>query len=225
MQKKFLGLLLLLVLFSCSWSASPGEGALPAGVQSFAPTGRVSENVSFRIVFKDVMVSAGDVDKTVGPEDFPFTVTPAIQAEGKWQNPRTFRARLLAPLDAGTSYVAAIREGLKTLKGGKIGTGEFRFQTDSLSVNGVRAVRERGGRAALLLEFNMPVDPVRLKGFLSVLNENEEKLSFSLAGALPSKTIRAQLSIPDASKALKLTVKLAFGLTAGGGDLGLAEDY
>lgn len=225
MQKKILGLLLLLVLFSCSWSASPGEGALPAGVQSFAPTGRVSENVSFRIVFKDVMVSAGDVDKTVGPEDFPFTVTPAIQAEGKWQNPRTFRARLLAPLDAGTSYVAAIREGLKTLKGGKIGTGEFRFQTDSLSVNGVRAVRERGGRAALLLEFNMPVDPVRLKGFLSVLNENEEKLSFSLAGALPSKTIRAQLSIPDASKALKLTVKLASGLTAGGGDLGLAEDY
>ena len=87
-QKRFLGLLFLLALFS--WIAYPGEGALPAGIQSFAPTGRVSENVSFRIVFKDVMVSAGDVDKTVGPEDFPFTVTPAIQAEGKWQNPRTF---------------------------------------------------------------------------------------------------------------------------------------
>ena len=214
----------LFFLALLSWGASPGEGALPSGVQSFAPTGRVSENVSFRIVFKDPMVAAKDVNKAVGPEDFPFTVSPAIQAEGKWQNPRTFRANLLAPLKAGTAYVAAIREDLKNLKGGKIGSGEFRFQTDSLSVSGSRLVRE-GGRATLILEFNMPVDPSRLKGFLKVLDEKGNKIDHFLAGALPSKTVRVQLSVPQSPSPQKLSIKLAAGLTAGDGALGLAEDY
>ena len=102
------------------------------------------------------MVSQKDVNKTVGQESFPFIVSPAIQAEGKWQDSRTFRASLLAPLDMGTAYVAVVREGLQSLKGKKIGSGTFRFQTDSLSVNGVRTVRERNGRAALVFDFNTP---------------------------------------------------------------------
>ena len=83
MQMKRLGLVLFLFLALFSWNARPGEGALPEGIQSFAPTGRVSENVSFRIVFKEPMVSQKDVNKTVGPEGFPFTVSPAIYSDRK----------------------------------------------------------------------------------------------------------------------------------------------
>ena len=50
MQMKRLGLVLFLFLALFSWNARPGEDALPEGIQSFAPTGRVSKNVSFRIV-------------------------------------------------------------------------------------------------------------------------------------------------------------------------------
>ena len=226
---KRLGLVLFLFLALFSWNARPGEGALPEGIQSFAPTGRVSENVSFRIVFKEPMVSQKDVNKTVGPEGFPFTVSPAIQAEGKWQDSRTFRASLLAPLDMGTAYVAAVREGLQSLKGKKIGSGTFRFQTDSLSVNGVRTVRERNGRAALVFDFNTPVDPSRLKGFLSVRDEKGNAVSYSLSGSFPSKTLRAMLSIfkgsTETPSARELSVKIAAGLTSGSGPLGLEEDY
>lgn len=222
---KRIGLLFLLAIFS--WGAYPGEGALPAGIQSFAPTGRVSENISFRIVFKDPMVSNKDVGKVLGPEDFPFTVTPSIQAEGKWQNPRTFRANLLAPLNAGTAYVATIREGLKNLKGREIGAGQFRFNTDPLSVKSVRTVREHTGRAVLILDFNTPVDPYRLRGFLSIRDEKGKALSYSPLGAHPSKTVRVSFSLShgSATASRELSVKLAAGLTAGRGSLGLEKDY
>ncbi len=44
--------------------AAPGRAALPAGVQSFAPTGRVSDNVSFRLVFKNAVAAKKDVGRS-----------------------------------------------------------------------------------------------------------------------------------------------------------------
>ena len=222
MRLKQVCLVLFLVLFS--WGAGPGECALPKGVQSFAPTGRVADNVSFRIVFKEPMVSKSEVGKAMAPKDFPFKVLPAIQAEGKWQNPRTFTVRLLAPLKKGTAYSAELREDLKNLKGNAIGSGTFRFQTDSLVPEGVQGAMGPNGQAALILDFNMPVAPKRLRGFLSVLDESGKELSYFFGGEHPSRTIRASVNLRDTSKAQKLFVKLSKGLTPQEGDLGLEED-
>ena len=111
--------LLLALVALCVGLAAPGFGApkqpstrdtgkTPAGVQSFAPTGRVADNVSFRVVFRNPMVDKKATGKAVDVEDFPFSVTPSIQAEGKWTNDRTFTAKLLAPLRMATAYTATL---------------------------------------------------------------------------------------------------------------------
>ena len=199
----------------------PAWAALPDGVQSFAPTGRVADNVSFRLVFKNAVVAKDDVGKPVGMDGFPFTVSPPVQAEGKWTNERTFTATLLAPLKMGTEHVATLKEGLKDRRGGKIGSGTFRFHTDGLTVEGASASMERDGRARLSLSFNMKVDPARLRGFLSVLDQKGDKLDASIAGGLPSRSIQLLVPVRDATARQDLTVQLAAGLTGVEGDRGL----
>ena len=51
--------LLLSVCVPAAFSAS--RSSLPAGVQSFAPTGTVPENVSFRIVFRNPVIKPKEV--------------------------------------------------------------------------------------------------------------------------------------------------------------------
>ena len=204
--------------------AAPGRAALPAGVQSFAPTGRVSDNVSFRLVFKNAVAAKKDVGRAMGVEEFPFEVTPAIQAEGKWQNETTFTARLLAPLRMGTSYTARLREGLTDRKGKQIPAGSFSFQTDALTPTAVKAVMGRDG-ARLTLAFNMPVAPAVLQGFLQIVNEKGEKLHFSLQGAAPNRSVQVLVPLGQSLSRQTLTVRIAAGLTSGEGNLGLAQDF
>ena len=107
-MKKLARLLFFSLLFSALVFAFPTEGA-PArtsgsGVASFTPTGKVANNVAFKVTFTDPMVSQKEVGKSLPVEEFPFVVTPAVQAEGKWLDQRTFSATLLAPLDMATVY-------------------------------------------------------------------------------------------------------------------------
>ncbi len=86
-HKIFLTLLILLMSVNLAYSA-PARSNLPAGVQSFAPTGTVPENVSFRIVFRNPVVNRNQAGKLITPENnlFPFEVNPPLQLEGRWQN-------------------------------------------------------------------------------------------------------------------------------------------
>ena len=114
---KFLVLaMILLVGTSGAYAASN----MPAGVQSFAPTGTVPENVSFRAVFRNPVVTKAQTGKTITPENqlFPFEVNPPLQLEGRWQNERTFTAKLLSPLRSATTYTATLRDNLKDRRGG-----------------------------------------------------------------------------------------------------------
>ena len=199
-------ILLLATAALCVGLAAPGYGApkqpstrdvgkSPAGVQSFAPTGKVADDVFFKVVFRNPMVDKKATGKAVDVEDFPFTVTPGIQAEGKWTNDRTFTAKLLAPLKMATAYTATLNEGLKDRRGSPVGQGTFRFQTDSPEPTDIKATMDRNGRALFTLTFNMKVDPNRLKGFLRVLNEQGKALDYSSNGALPSRAIRVSVPV------------------------------
>ena len=217
--------ILLLVMALCL-ASSCAYAAIP-GVQSFAPTGTVADNVSFRIVFRSPVVNRQQVNTVITPDNslFPFEVNPPLQLEGRWQNERTFTAQLLAPLRAATTYTATLREGMRDRRGGKIGPGSFRFQTEGLSPTDIKASMGRDGNAYFSLGFNMRIDPARLKGFMRILNAQGKELSYSINGALPSRTIRVAVPVEQTSSRQRFTVTIAAGLKAGDGDMGITEDF
>lgn len=206
---------------NCAWAAN-----LPQGVQSFSPTGTVPDNVSFRTVFRNPVVNRAQTGKVITPDNqlFPFTINPPLQLEGRWQNERTFTAKLLSPLKAATSYSATLRDGLKDRRGGKIGPGTFHFQTEGLAPADIQASMGRDGNAFFTLNFNMRVDPARLKGFMSIVNAQGKEVPYSINGALPSRTIRASISVPNSASRQRFTVKIAAGLKSGEGELGIEND-
>ena len=216
-------ILALLVCVSGAYAASN----MPAGVQSFAPLGTVPENVSFRVVFRNPVVTRQQTGRTFTPDHqlFPFEVNPPLQLEGRWQNERTFTAKLLSPLQSATTYTAALRDGLKDRRGGKIGPGTFRFQTEGLSPTDIKASMGRDGNAYFTLGFNMRVDPARLKGYMRILNAQGKELPYSINGALPSRTIRARVPVEKTPSRQRFTVRISAGLKSGEGDLGIENDY
>ena len=226
-QRFFLALLLFAILTLLPINACAAQkNPIPKGIQSLAPRGTVTDNVSFRIVFKNPIVQKSSVGKSFGTSDnlFPFTVQPQIQAEGKWINERTFTAHLLAPLKNATSYTATFRNNLKDRRGSKI-SGSFEFQTESLSPGDIKASMGRDGRAYFDMNFNMRVDPARLKGFLSVLNPKGLEVPYKINGALPGKNIR--ISVPNERSPQRqiFTIKIASGMKSSEGDLGITDDY
>ena len=221
----FLTLLILLMSVNLAYSA-PARSGLPAGVQSFAPTGTVPENVSFRIVFRNPVVNRNQAGKLITPENnlFPFEVNPPLQLEGRWQNERTFTARLLAPLKGATTYTATLRDNLRDRRGNNIGPGSFRFQTEGLSPTDIQASMGKDGNAYFTLNFNMRIDPARLKGFMRIKNSAGRELAYNINGALPSRTIRVAVPVEKTSSRQKFTVTIAAGLKSGEGDMGIDRD-
>ena len=219
-------MILALLLIPCPAMSAPSRQSLPAGVRTFTPTGTVPDNVSFRVVFTGSVVSRTQTGKSITPENplFPFEVNPPLQLEGRWQNDKTFTARLLSPLRNATTYTATLRDGLKDRNGKSIGPGEFRFQTEGLSPSDIRASMGRDGNAYFTLNFNMRVDPARLKGYMRILNPEGREMPYSINGALPSRTIRASVPVQKTSSRQRYTVKISAGLKSGEGDLGINRD-
>lgn len=226
MKFKKLLLLLLLTFASCIARAEAAPAKTPpGGVASFVPTGKVANNVAFKVVFTEAVTSKDAVGKILSIQEFPFTVTPAIQAEGKWLDGRTFSASLLAPLDMGTVYTATVRDDLVNLKGKNIGVGgKYRFQTDALSLVSVRAAGVRNGEVSIQFDFNMPVEPSRLQSFLNIAYDNGSTLPFRVIGGRSSPTLRASTTVGGFSSPFRLNVRVAAGLTGDTGILGLTKD-
>ncbi|MBR0258051.1 MAG: hypothetical protein IJQ58_09965, partial [Synergistaceae bacterium] len=171
-KRFFLPLIIMLLLIPSPAMTAQSRSGMPSGVRSFAPTGTVPDNVSFRAVFTNAVVTRAQMNKAITPENplFPFSVNPPLQLEGRWQNERTFTARLLTPLRNATTYTATLRDDLKDRQGRSIGPGEFRFQTEGLSPTDIRASMGMNGNAYFTLTFNMRVDPARLKGYMRIIS-------------------------------------------------------
>ncbi|MBQ7150695.1 MAG: Ig-like domain-containing protein [Synergistaceae bacterium] len=218
-------ILVFLLSISAAWGAARSN--MPPGVQSFAPTGTVTDNVSFRAVFRNPVVNKNQTGKVITPENssFPIELNPPVQLEGRWQNERTFTAKLLAPLKNATTYTAKLKDNLRDRRGNKIGPGTFRFQTEGLSPTDIKASMGKDGNAYFSLGFNMRVDPARLKGFMSILNAQGREMPYNINGALPSRVIRVAVPVEKLSSRQRFTVKIAAGLKSGEGDLGFEKDF
>lgn len=218
--------LILLVGISSAFSA-PARSGMPQGVQSFAPTGTVPENVSFRIVFRNPVIKRNQIGSVVTPENvlFPVEFNPALQIEGRWETDKRFTAKLLAPLRSSTSYTATLKDGLKDLQGRRIGPGSFSFQTEGLSPTDIRASMGRDGNAYFTINFNMRIDPARLKGFMRIINSQGKEVAYNIVGGLPSRTIRAAVPVQKTASRQRFTVRIMAGLKSGEGDMGIEKDY
>jgi uncharacterized protein YfaS (alpha-2-macroglobulin family) len=206
--------------------ASRAARGKSASVASFAPVGKAADNPAFRVEFSDAIVAQEALDKPLELKDFPFTVTPAIRAEGKWVDQRTFTATLLAPLDMATVYTASVREGLKALDGKNVAPASYGFQTDPPKLLSARAVvLPDRNQAEINLEFNISIPHSRLRNFLSVQLQQRNRgrsgvSSYEITGT--SKAPRVYVSV--GSLPTTLTVRLAAGLTGDVGTLGLEKD-
>lgn len=182
---------------------------------SFFPTGTAVENQKFKAVFPSKMVEDNQIGKLVAPEEFPFKVEPAIIADGTWENSTTFTASLIVPLPKATVFTVTFKNG-----------ETFKFNTEPLKlISAVQAdYSDESGipEARIKLEFNMPVSPQRLSGFLSLTTSAKKKLQFSLQGALPSKTIYLDVKLKGINDG-KVILSIANGLTGSVGTLGLAK--
>lgn len=224
-QKLFIAFLILLLSVSCASAAARSN--MPAGVRSFSPTGTVPENVSFRAVFNNPVVNRNQIGKAITPENslFPFEINPPLQIEGRWQNDKTFTARLLSPLRSATTYTATLKDNLKDRRGNRIGPGVFRFQTEGISPTDIKASMGKDGRAYFNLTFNMRVNPAQLKGFMRIINSEGKEVPYTIAGALPSRTIRAAVPVERTSSRQKFTVRIAAGMKTGEGDITSENDF
>ncbi len=224
-QKFFIAFLILIMAVSCASAASRTN--MPPGVRSFSPTGTVPENVSFRAVFNNPVVNRSQLGKAITPDNalFPFEINPPLQIEGRWQNDRTFTARLLSPLRNATTYTATLKDNLKDRRGNKIGPGVFRFQTEGISPTDIKASMGKDERAYFSLTFNMKVNPAQLKGFMRIINSEGKEMPYTIVGALPSRTIRAAVPVQKSSSRQSFTVRIAAGMKTGEGDITTENDF
>ncbi|MDR1621007.1 MAG: hypothetical protein LBS00_01390, partial [Synergistaceae bacterium] len=218
--------LMVLILLVSSLIFVSGAEAAPAkntrGSPTFTPTGRVSNNVAFKMTFNDAIVAKKEVGKSLPVSDFPFTVTPRIQAEGKWLDQRTFSASLLAPLEMATTYTASVKGDLKNLKGRSVPAGTYSFQTDPLTLLSARATGTRDNEVDVQLDFNIPVSPSRLRGFLSITDYDGNPKGFRLSG-VAAKTLHVIVPVNKLSHGITLVMHLAAGLSGEAGTLGLEK--
>jgi uncharacterized protein YfaS (alpha-2-macroglobulin family) len=225
-MKKFLLVLLGFVLLSGVPLPHSAEGAPKNGVVSFSPSGTAADNAVFKIVFDEPVAASKETGKTLPVSDFPFVVTPPIQAEGKWLDQRTFSATLLAPLEMATRYSAAVREGLKSQSGRLMGEGvKFTFQTAPLRLLSATAAQTGDGSVDVQLDFNIPVSPVRLRGFLSVKARGwSSPNNWIQPSSFASKTLHVFVELGTFREPCELSIRLAAGLTGEVGALGLPKD-
>ncbi|MCL2010570.1 MAG: MG2 domain-containing protein [Synergistaceae bacterium] len=207
-------------------SSMPLEGA-PADtglITSFSPTGNVGNNVTFIVSFAEPVAPWEKVDEALSGEDFPFTVTPSIQAEGKWLDQSTFLASLLAPLNMGTKYTVSIKEDFKTLNGKSIGSGTYSFQTAAPSLLAAQATVTSDREVNVRLDFNMPVFPNRLRGFLSITDVRGRQLEYRITGGVSTTANATVYTRAENLPNSQLNVRIAAGLTGERGNLVLERD-
>ena len=223
---RFIGWVLFVVILLSGTVASANSGL----ITSFSPAGlgeSVANNVTFRVVFAEPMVSQEEIDRVLPVEEFPFNVMPQIQAEGRWLDQSTFSASLLAPLDMATLYSASTREGLRTLGGRIVSTEIFSFRTAAPALESARATATGDGRRNrreinVRLDFNMPVFPSRLRGFLTISDSAGRQLEYRLSGGV-SASVNATVTAGDFQDG-ELNVRIAAGFTGNTGNLAMEQD-
>jgi uncharacterized protein YfaS (alpha-2-macroglobulin family) len=205
-------------------SASAAVWAKPFAVASFSPTGEVNGPAEIRAVFGAPVVKSEDVGRDLASDDLPLVFTPRLPGNGKWLNALTFIYQPSSGyLPEATEYRARIRDGLKDLSGARIsGKLEYRFHTPALRLLGARQVdfSVRDDYADYELNFSVPVDPARLRGYTEVRDGSGVFVQHSYVGTMVTRSPRLRVSAGDGSP---VVLRVEAGMPPRFGTLGLEE--
>ncbi len=184
----------LAALLFGAFLAAPAR-AKDVTVSDFSPRGRLTGDQprpSFTVVFSGDVVPASKLDAPLTGGDVPIKFRPALEGTAKWVAPDTLVFTPSANLRPATRYAADFGPGgLRTADGTLVGGAQsFEFTTPPLkfervSLLGLSADR----RATLKIDFNVPVSPVRLRGFLSLYDEQGASVGYAVRGAAPGAEV------------------------------------
>ncbi|MDR1916054.1 MAG: hypothetical protein LBQ58_05725 [Synergistaceae bacterium] len=236
---------LIIGLFVAAASSPPEVAPKIFTVQSFDPQGEISAPVVIKIVFSSEVARSEDLVEFLASEDMPFSISPALSGYGKWADALTFFYQPTNGIIAdATKYEFTIREDLKDLNGTPItGPTVFSFSSPPLTFKNVAqtgfSVNEN--YVDYEISFNYPVNPTKLKEFMSVKDGSDRGISYSFNGAEPqtgalirgdnpessslrnietSSTVGIRVPADDASP---ISLHIKEGLTSERGPLGLTK--
>ena len=219
---KLVGTLCVSIILACApcpLYAGPAAGN-DFTVASFSPVGLVQGRPTIRVSFSAPVVDRNVVNKPAAPDKFPLIATPWLAGEGKWTDPATFVFTPLTNLARATKYRVLVDENLRDASGRLIaGRQMFEFYTDPLRFLKARQVDlTQNNNVVIELSFSMPVSPVRIRGFLNILNDKGQYLSYSVRGSVPSPTV---VVTTQSYQGPKVVVDIAPGLVGSVGPIGL----
>ncbi len=220
MRQRRWGLSVLILWWSLG--AMVAWGADDLTVKDFAPQGEVTSLSRVEVVFSGPMVPANRVGKAVSREGAPCAFSPKLNGSWKWKDASTCVFTPASPLAPATTYTASVRDDLRDAKQRRIsGRLSYTFATPPLMF--LRLAQKdfsEERRLALDLHFSLPVNPVRLRGYLE-LSCGGTPVAYDLPGGEPSRRLSLRTDpLPQG----KLTVKLSAGLPPARGDRGLLKE-
>ncbi|HCL80516.1 MAG TPA: hypothetical protein DIC53_11195, partial [Synergistaceae bacterium] len=218
MKRLLLMVLAALILFG---GVGGVEGAVQDGefsVATFTPQGIVKGKPAVTVVFSQPAAAKESVGRPVAADKLPLTFSPRLRGEGKWTDEKTFVFTPSSALPQATLFRCTVSDALRDLQGRRLsGRQTFEFSTEALKLLSVRQSDFSNDRATLDLNFNLPVTPQRLRGFLTILNEQKGTVEYTVFGNAPASMVQVAFYPSDASK---FTAVVAPGLTSDAGPLG-----
>ncbi len=220
MRKFFVALLAIVLLFGGAYGALAADEFT---ILSFSPGGMVKGRMPVKITFSQPVAEKNLIGKTVPLRNMPVEFSPSIRGVGKWTDQKTFVFSPVSNLQRATRFRATAKDSLQDAKGRRLsGKQSFEFFTEPLKLLRAQQIDfTESNNVVIELTFNLPVSPFRLRGFLSLLNEQRQQLGYSPAGQAPSSTVRLTTNYYEGQK---IALVLSPGLTSDAGPLGIEQE-
>ncbi len=225
----------LLLLLALAGMVLGGELAV-LSVTPKGPVGAVTDALSLVVTFSEPMVALKATPE--GLASGPLQIEPAIRGRFRWMGTRTLVFTPLDTLPVATRFAVTVPAGTKALSGALLAK-PFTWNFETLRPLLLQSEPEEGEqgfdpRGLFLLCFNLEMDPARIGDKLT-LSDGMRSLPVQLRQATSEEIHRSWRLGEDSTRVIavtpsaplgrnrKYTLKLAPGLLASRGALGLAE--
>lgn len=217
----YLPLVLLLFIASCTGDR--------ISVLSFSPEGEVEEFTTFQMELSEAVAPESAIGEWSDESYMEFE--PAASGKFKWISPSTLIFSPDKPLEPGKDYTAKLTK--KALFGSSKSADFTTFEFHTPYFDAVKAdffwnqIPRSDFKVTVQanLHFNYPVDPSKIKEFLTVEKEGQAVTSFTVVSEEPSEVIAldfGQQQQTEKQQDFKITVKA--GLTSTVSDRAMTDN-
>ncbi|MEN3203736.1 MAG: Ig-like domain-containing protein, partial [Atribacterota bacterium] len=154
----------------------------------------------------------------------PLSITPPLSGQFVWEDAKTLVLKIKGALREATRYTFRFRDDFRNVRGKLLaGRHDFTLYTEPLKVLDVKQVDYvSDGSVVLECSFSLPVLPQKLRGFLTLRDQEGNEIPYSLP--LGPASTRLYITTAPLRNPI-LTIEIAPGLTSERGPLGLETAY